>query len=238
MTGVAGRIVAVSVVCLAVSGCLQGGGPRLDVRLTAPKLEGTSMLIDVLASGGNPISGSGTFAIRFEGDQVYPGAGSGSVFLRDGVGSTEVAYADFLVGNGLYDVEVTVKGANGEGSVEIHRFITSLLVVPEYDRTSQLLTLHVDFFSSRPHSPVTAVNTSGNATIRIQFESEPAPRFETTLDMEQADFGFDAPIHRDSFYAADGNYTARVVFTNAHAKGNVVTNDPDSPDRFDIVERR
>lgn len=193
--------------------------PRASSGMTLFLVTDESVL-DRLGEGGHVAE----YRIFFGDKLVYPTAGSGESFRFEGrTASAFIPYDLFVVGNGEYDVVVTLDGKESRARVGVDKWVDYVYLHP-FDKGS-VIVVEAALASGTGGRPEDRVLASGELILEMRYrgtageEDRPMGSVTTYTRNDQPTARVDVP--RSRFSAGPGYYSFEPRFHNDEARNNL-----------------
>lgn len=209
-----------------LSGCILASAP-LIVAASAPKAaSGMTLFLVTETTLLDSVRGDhdAEYLVYFGDRLVYPAGGRGASFPVEGrTGTAFVPYANFVVGNGEYDVIVRYGGAEARTRVHVEKWAEYVYLHP-FDK-GDVVVVEAALSSATGGRPDDRILARGELVLTLRYHGEdkrqdrPIAQFTVTTRNDQTSTDYEVP--RSRFSAGTGYYSFVPLFHNAEARDNV-----------------
>jgi hypothetical protein len=173
---------------------------------------------------------TGDYVIYFGDKIVYPPGGrGGAIDLSQRTGTTFVPYANFVSGNGEYDVQVRYAGTEARARVTVEKWVRYVYLHP-YEKDGEII-VESALQSASGGSVDDRILARGDLILSLKFHGkdgsldENVDQFHTTTENDAV--GNRLEIAKGRFDRGPGFYSFEPLFHNLEARDNVqVKGDP------------
>ncbi len=208
-------------------------GEPVVVAQAPSKGRGMSIAVATHAALGVSMDSTLSFEIRYQGEVVYPRYGvGGELRTREGLATAFVPYAEFVQGNGNYQVVVENGARSDVGQADVRKWVNFVYLKP-YVQDNETFTVDAVLEWGSGGNANQRVVAEGELQLEIRYRGEngtlnqSAHVLNTFTPGDRTFTRVAFPVEDMANFRGEGWYSVHATFDNAQAQGNLgVGNDP------------